>query len=47
MPIKPGLENVRIVWEVVEERLRTICQRYDRAADALVDVDPKSLGIEE
>ena len=47
VPINPGFENVRIFWEVVEERLRTICQRYDRAADALVDVDPKSLGIEE
>jgi hypothetical protein len=47
-PIRPGFENLRIVRQVVEGRVRIIfCQRYDRAADALVDVDPKSLGIDE
>jgi hypothetical protein len=48
VPIKPGFENLRIVWREVEGRVRIVlCRRYDRAADTLVDVDPKSLGIEE
>jgi hypothetical protein len=48
VPIKPGFENVRIVRRIVEGRVRIIfCRRYDRASDTLVDVDPKSLGIEE
>jgi hypothetical protein len=47
-PIKPGFENVRIVRRMVEGRVRIIiCRRYDWDADAFVDVDPKSLGIEE
>jgi hypothetical protein len=48
VPIKPGFENVRIVRRMVEGRVRIIfCRRYDRAADTFVNVDPKSLGIEE
>jgi hypothetical protein len=48
VPIKRGFENVRIVRRMVEGRVRIIfCRRYDRSADMFVDVDPKSLGIEE
>jgi len=46
--IKPGFENLRIVRRTVEGSVRIIsCQRYDRPADAFVDMDPESLGIEE
>jgi hypothetical protein len=48
VPIKPGFENLRIVRRIVEGRVQVIsCRRYDRAGDTFVDVDPKSLGIEE
>jgi hypothetical protein len=46
--IRPGFEKLRIVRRIVEGSVRiTCCQRYDRQIDALVDVDPKLLGIEE
>jgi Calcineurin-like phosphoesterase len=48
VPIKSGFENLRFVRGMVEGRIRIIlCRRYDRAADTFVDMDPKSLGIEE
>jgi hypothetical protein len=48
VPVRPGCENVHVVRQVVEGRVRIIsCRRYDRDADAFVDVDPDSLGIEE
>jgi hypothetical protein len=48
VPIKPGRENLRIVGRLVEDRIRIVsCRRYDRDTDSFVDVDPKSLGIEE
>jgi hypothetical protein len=45
--IRPGLENVRIAERVVGKRRTVSCRRYDRETDSFVDVDPKSLGIEE
>jgi hypothetical protein len=48
VPVKAGRENIRIVGRMVEDHLRIVsCRRYDREADAFVDVDPRSLGIEE
>ena len=48
VPIKPGFENLRIDRRIVEGRVQIIfCRRYDRAGDTFVDVDPKSLGIDE
>ena len=46
--IRPGRENVHIVRTIDAGRIRIkSCRRYDRAADKFVDVDPKSLSIEE
>lgn len=48
VPVRAGRENLRVVGRLVENRLRIVsCKRYDRAADAFVDVDPGSVGIEE
>jgi hypothetical protein len=48
VPIEAGRENLRIVGRLVEGRLRIVsCRRYDRDADAFVDVDPATVGIEE
>jgi hypothetical protein len=48
VPIKPRFENLRIVRRMLEGQVQIIsCRRYDRAGDTFVDVDPKSLGIEE
>ena len=47
-PVRPGRENVHIIRRVIEGRVCIVsCRRYDRDADAFVDVDPQSLGIEE
>jgi hypothetical protein len=47
-PVRPGHENLHVVRGVVEGRLRIVsCRRYDRDADTFVDVDPRTLGIEE
>lgn len=47
-PVRPGFENLYITRKFRGGRLRTVsCRRYDRSADAFVDVDPGSLGIEE
>jgi hypothetical protein len=46
--IRPGRENIHIVRTIDAGRIRIkSCRRYDRAADKFVDVDPKSLSIEE
>jgi hypothetical protein len=45
--IKAGFHNVLVVQRVVGGRSRVSCRRYDRTADAFVDVDPASLGIKE
>lgn len=46
--VKPGLENVRIVWGTFNGHVRILsCRRYDRATDSFVDVPPDSLGIQE
>jgi hypothetical protein len=48
VPVKAGRENIRIVGRFVEDRIRIAsCRRYDRTTDSFVDVDPRSLGIEE
>jgi hypothetical protein len=44
--IRSGLENIHIVERIVGDRREVTCRRYDRDADAFVDVDPRSLGIE-
>lgn len=44
--IKPGLENVHLVYRTVNDRTRVVtCSRYDRAADAFVDIPPDYLRI--
>jgi hypothetical protein len=45
--IKPGLENVHIVERIAGGRRSVICRRYDRESDSFVEVEPRSLGIEE
>jgi hypothetical protein len=48
VPVRPGCENIHIVRGAVEGGVRIVaCRRNDREADAFVDVDPRSLGIEE
>jgi hypothetical protein len=48
VPVTPGCENLRVVRQVVEGVIRIVyCRRYDRNADTFVDVDPRSIGIEE
>lgn len=48
VPVAAGRENLRIVGRLVKDRIRIAsCRRYDRGRDGFVDVDPKSLGIEE
>jgi hypothetical protein len=47
VPIKPGFENLRIVWGTINGHVRILsCRRYDRATDSSVDVPPDSLGIQ-
>jgi hypothetical protein len=48
VPVKPGLENVHIVWGTLNGQVRILsCRRYDRATDGFVDVPTDSLGIQE
>jgi hypothetical protein len=45
---EPGWENLHLVRGYRDGKVALIlCRRYDREADAFVDVDPRSLGIEE
>jgi hypothetical protein len=45
---RPGFDNILLVQRLVDGKLRTVtCRRYDRATDSFVDVDPRSLGIQE
>jgi hypothetical protein len=47
-PIRPGFENIHIVRTFGPGRFPIeSCRRYIRETDSFVDVDPKSLGIEE
>jgi hypothetical protein len=48
-PVKtePRLQNVVVVRRLVGARVHTSYRRYDRAADAFVEVDSAALGIEE
>jgi hypothetical protein len=46
--VRPGWENIRITRALREGRVRIVsCRRYDRNADAFVDVPPFALGIKE
>jgi hypothetical protein len=46
--IRPGRENLHIVRTIDAGRIRIkSCRRYVRETDSFVDVDPRSLGIEE
>lgn len=48
VPARPGCESLHIVRSITDGSVRIVsCRRYDRDADAFVDVDPRSLGIEE
>jgi hypothetical protein len=47
-PVRPGFENIHIVRTFGPGRFPIVsCRRYIRETDCFVDVDPKSLGIEE
>ena len=47
-PIRPGFENIHIVRTFGAGRFPIVsCRRYIRETDSFVDVDPKSLEIEE
>jgi hypothetical protein len=47
-PIRPGFENIHLVRTFGPGRFPIVsCRRYIRETDSFVDVDPKSLGIEE
>ena len=49
-PIKPGYEDLHLVRTFGPKHKRfpiVSCRRYIRETDSFVDVDPKSLGIEE
>jgi hypothetical protein len=47
-PIRPGFENIHIVRTFGPGRFPIVsCRRYIRETDSFVDVDPKSLGLEE
>jgi hypothetical protein len=46
--VRVGFENIHVVRRVVGGRFRIAsCRRYDRDADVFVDVEPRTLGIEE
>jgi hypothetical protein len=46
--LKPGWENLHVIRGYVGEKMGIFTyQRYVRKTDSFVDVDPKSLGIEE
>jgi hypothetical protein len=45
--IKPGFENLHVVRRLEAGLPVVSCRRYDRAADKFIDVDPKTIGIEE
>jgi hypothetical protein len=46
--VEPGLENIHIVRGYEGDDSRIIaCRRYDRETDSFLDVDPRSLGIED
>ncbi len=48
MPVEPGFGNLHVVRTFDPPRFPIIsCRRYVRETDSFVDVDPKSLGIEE
>jgi hypothetical protein len=44
---RPGFENIFVVERIIGKRREVTCRRYDREIDSFVDVDPRSLGIEE
>jgi hypothetical protein len=44
---EPGFENVVVARRLVGTRVHTSYRRYDRAADAFVEVEPGSTAIDE
>jgi hypothetical protein len=48
VPVRPGTEDLHLVRAFVDDdNLSTPCRRYDRLHDQFVDVDPRSLGLED
>lgn len=48
VPIRPGFENLSVIRQVRDGKLRIVtCRRYSRDDDAFVDVDPASVGLGE
>jgi hypothetical protein len=46
--VRPGWENIYITRALRDGRVRIVtCRRYNRSADAFVDVPPFALGIKE
>ena len=45
--IRPGFESIHIEERYVGDRRVVRCRRYDRESDGFINVDPRSLGIEE
>jgi hypothetical protein len=44
---KPRFANVQVMERIVGKRREVLARRYDRATDRFVNIDPRSLGIEE
>jgi hypothetical protein len=48
VPVKPGFENLHIMWGTVDGQVRILsCRRYIRASDSFVDVPPDSPDVQE
>lgn len=48
VPVMPGWANIHLVRGTRDGKSAILlCRRYDRETNSFVDVDPKSLGIEE
>jgi hypothetical protein len=45
--VRPGMENLHIVLVGRDDSRVVACRRYDRARDQFVDVDLRSLGIDD
>jgi hypothetical protein len=47
VPVQPGRENVHVRHRLVDGQRVVRARRYIRETDEFVDVDPRSIGIEE
>jgi hypothetical protein len=45
--INPRLANVQVLERIVSKRKKVSARRYDRVTDSFVEVDPRSLNLEE